>query len=350
MMRILERKAYYLIFAVSFYVLWFLFKFGGVPNFKQAILSTTIDVTLCMISLLAAVEFLLPKFIYRGAYYYFAGFYSLLIFISGSTIISLQLMLSGGSIFSYRANLIKHHEHFFYWFWSDLVFGSFFLVTFISLLGCSIRLAFDRIVAAKKMETLEKEKLVSELTMLKNQINPHFLFNALNTVYYKIDKSNTSARKILEQFSSLLRYQLYECNVPFVAIEKEIEFLSNYVEVQSQRLNGNCKIDCVGFDKVSGFVISPYLLIPLVENCFKHVSHLPGNSNFIQINCGCDDKWFWLSTENSIAKKKDESGSGIGLANIQKRLQLLYPEKHDLSIDQTDDCFRLTLKLEVSCN
>jgi LytS/YehU family sensor histidine kinase len=206
-------------------------------------------------------------------------------------------------------------------------------------------MALDRISTGKKMETLEKEKVIAELEMLKHQINPHFLFNALNTVYYKIDKSNTTARKILEQFSFLLRYQLYECNMPVVPVEKEIEFLSNYIELQRQRVNENLTIECLGFESVSGFSISPYLLVPLVENCFKHVSREGGHNNFVLIECGIDNNRFRFHTDNSVSGKHQEVKGGIGLVNIRKRLALTYPENHCLTINETADHFKVTLHL-----
>jgi two-component system, LytTR family, sensor kinase len=347
-MKIYKRKIYYLIFAVAFYILWFLYKLGGVSTFKLAIPSTAIDVIFSMITLYVTVEILLPRYIYREKYLQFSLTFLSLVLVLGSAIILSQLKLAGSSITSYSENISKYKQAFFYWFWSDLIFGSYFLVTFISLVGYSIRMAIDKSAAEKKMETLEKEKIMSELLMLKHQINPHFLFNALNTVYYKIDKSNTSARKIMEQFSSLLRYQLYECNVPAVPVDKEIEFLSNYIEVQRQRLNDDFKVECIGFNELTGFNIAPYLLIPLVENCFKHVSRVPGDNTYIMIECGTHDGWFRFKTKNSISNEKNAVYGGIGLSNIRKRLEIMYPEKHILSIEQNEDDFNLTLELMIA--
>ena len=169
---------------------------------------------------------------------------------------------------------------------------------------------------------LEKQRLSSELLLLKHQINPHFLFNALNTVYYKIDKSNLAARKILEQFSSLLRYQLYECNMPTVLVENEMAFLQNYIEVQAQRLNGEVNIICRGFKDVKGCQISPYLLIPLVENCFKHVSASEQNSHIL-IECGLEGHSFWLYAENTAGNPGDRMFSNdTGFARF--RYDLLF--------------------------
>src|SRR5471030_3417288 len=133
------------------------------PDFKQAIPSTAIDVIFSVIALFITVKILLPKYIYKEKYLVFSIMFLVLVLFFGSIIILSQLKLLGSSVFSYKKNIVKYYEHFFYWFWSDLIFGSYFLVTFISLLGCSIRLAFDRVIEGKKMETLEKEKLLSEL-------------------------------------------------------------------------------------------------------------------------------------------------------------------------------------------
>jgi two-component system LytT family sensor kinase len=345
-MRIYRKKVYYLGFAIGFYILWFLFKLGGMPDFKQAIPSTAIDVAISLLCLYLNVEYLLPRLVYKRKYGYFILLFILMILSAGSVLVLAQLKLMGSSVFSYRRNIQKYQEHFFYWFWSDLIFGSYFLVAFISFAGGAIRLVFDRIISEREMEVLKNQKMSSELMMLKHQINPHFLFNALNTIYYKIDKSNLTARKILEQFSSLLRYQLYECNVPAVLVEKEMEFLQHYIEVQAQRLNGGISITCRGLKDVKGFEISPYLLVPLVENCFKHVSASEPNSHIL-IECGVKEHFFWLYTENSSTSEMGKNDNGIGLANISKRLGIIYPEKHILRIDNQNNLFKVKLELNV---
>src|SRR5258708_1669349 len=246
MIRNRRRATYYLLFTVFFSILWFLFKLGGIPDFKQAIPSSVIDVSICLASLLIAVEFLLPKYAYRNKYFRFFISFLLLILLAGSCIILAQLALIGSSIFSYKKMVAKYQNHYIYWFWSDLVFGSYFLVAFIATAGCSIRLAVDRLVAERKVEAFGKEKIRAELDALKDQINPHFLFNALNTIYYQIDKTNLDARKTLEQFSSLLRYQLYECGHNEVPIECEAEFILNYIDLQRRRFHGTCKIESAG--------------------------------------------------------------------------------------------------------
>jgi two-component system, LytTR family, sensor kinase len=344
-----RRVTNYLLFTIFFSILWFLFKLGGIPDFKQAIPSSMIDVTICVAALLISSEYLLTKYVYRKKYFrFFVSFLSLILF-AGSGIILAQLALMGTSIFSYPKMVAKYRNHYVYWFWSDLVFGSYFLVAFISTAGCSIRLAFDRLVAERKAEEIGKEKIRAELDSLKNQINPHFLFNALNTIYYQIDKTNLDARKILEQFSSLLRYQLYECGNNEVPIEREAEFLSNYIDLQRSRFAGTCKIESAGLSQIKGFSIPPYLLSPLIENCFKHVSGAPGSESFIDIKCLYKDDWFSLEATNSVSGKLGKAAGGIGLNNVRKRLALSYPDNaYTLAIHDDVDIFKLELKLKVS--
>lgn len=241
--------------------------------------------------------------------------------------------------------LIKQPQHFFYWFWSDLILGSYFLVFFISATGAAIRLSFDRLTQYNKAKQLEAEKASSELELLKEQINPHFLFNALNTIYYKIDRSNTSGRETLQRFSSMLRYQLYDCDKPFVEIENELSFIKSYIELQRERLNKNYTINYRGLDDVKNITISPFLLLPMVENCFKHVSDYPVRENIITIDCIFRDSIFLFRTCNTITPKTDLKTEGIGLVNVKRRLQLIYPGMHELIITETPDTFEAILKL-----
>ena len=134
------------------------------------------------------------------------------------------------------------------------------------------KLMLDRLQIQRYTEAVEREKIMNELNFLKEQINPHFLFNSLNSIYFQIDKSNIAARKTLMGLSEMLRYQLYECNAPQIPIDKEIAYLHNYMELQKLRLNTNYTIRFQAQPNVKDFAIAPLLIIPLLENAFKYVS------------------------------------------------------------------------------
>jgi two-component system, LytTR family, sensor kinase len=195
---------------------------------------------------------------------------------------------------------------------------------------------------------IEIEKLNTELDYLKAQINPHFLFNSINTIYFQIDKQNTTARETLSSFSEMLRYQLYECNGHDVDIEKEISYLKNYVDLQRHRKDENYKI-VFDHQDVKGFRIAPLLLIPFVENAFKHVSHF-SSGNEIAIRLHRENGSFIMNVRNTCdnASVKSSSDSGIGLKNASRRLELLYPLRHSLSITNESKAFEVNLELKLT--
>jgi LytS/YehU family sensor histidine kinase len=213
--------------------------------------------------------------------------------------------------------------------------------------GFAIRLSFDRIIAAREMETMEKERSKAELEMLKNQINPHFLFNALNTIYYKIERTNAPARLMVERFSSLLRYQLYECNVAEVEIEKELKFISGYIELQKERLSQNVTVEANGLKSMKSFFVAPFILMPLVENCFKHVSQYKDKANIIAFNGELNEGWFCFKTVNTVEPPTGTDKTGIGLSNVKKRLDLIYPGKYSLTAENDNEFFSVLLKIKI---
>lgn len=195
---------------------------------------------------------------------------------------------------------------------------------------------------------IEVEKLNTELDYLKAQINPHFLFNSINTIYFQIDKKNTVARDTLSAFSEMLRYQLYECNGKEIPIEKEINYLRNYVDLQRHRKDDNYTITFAA-NESKGFAIAPLLLIPFIENAFKYVSHFP-SANQIRIDLRRNDGYFSLNVFNTRDKSvvNQTEAHGIGLKNVKRRLELLYPNRHELKITDLPESFEIDLKIKLS--
>ena len=194
---------------------------------------------------------------------------------------------------------------------------------------------------------MELEKVTSELEYLKAQINPHFVFNSINAIYFQIDKENVAARESLSVFSDMLRYQLYECNGTEISIEKELLYLKNYIAMQRMRKDEHYTISFSAGEQVKGFNISPLLIIPFVENAFKYVSHHP-DKNEIRIGIDKHENQLRLSVFNTKENKATvNSYAGIGLKNVQRRLELLYKDRHTLAIDNRPDAFEVNLSLQV---
>jgi sensor histidine kinase YesM len=196
----------------------------------------------------------------------------------------------------------------------------------------------------QRHQALEREKLRMELDYLKNQLNPHFLFNALNNIYFQIKKDPDAAAESLAGFSDLLRYQLYESDKAMVPLEREFEYIEQYVRVARLRFTDSLDLQVFLPGQADGYRIPPLLLLPLVENAFKYVRRRDG---LIAIDAAVRESSLSFSVTNNYeapALPEGESG-GIGLFNLRRRLELLYPEGHHLQITRQKDLFSVHLKL-----
>lgn len=227
----------------------------------------------------------------------------------------------------------------------DNVIPHFFLV----IAGAAFKLMFDQLSLQKKIAELAKENAEAELNFLKSQINPHFLFNSLNSVYFLIDKNNPDARQALHKFSDMLRYQLYEANGEKIPIEKEVTYLRDYVHLQQLRKDENYKVQFNCSSDVKNFSIEPLLLIPFVENAFKHISHKTDGNNFVKLDLSRSNGYFVFAVENSHEKGifTTEKHGGIGMNNVKRRLELLYPGSHQLKVDDEANTFKINLVLKI---
>ena len=199
------------------------------------------------------------------------------------------------------------------------------------------------------MLVTNRQKAQNELLTLKAQINPHFLFNNLNTIYSLASNNDKRTKDVILQLSDYLRYVLYDTTNESIPLEKEVEIIRKYVDLQKERVNPSItQIELTIEGNFENTNISPLLLLPLAENCFKHgIGKKPGK---IQINIGFNGKQLIFTTENAIAlreKTGDDISGGIGLKNVENRLNLLYPNRHSLYFEEVDGVFRLELKIEL---
>jgi LytS/YehU family sensor histidine kinase len=219
---------------------------------------------------------------------------------------------------------------------------------FLVIAGAAIKLMVDYSKLQQRMAETAKEKAEAELNFLKSQINPHFLFNSLNSVYFLIDKNNTEARNSLHKFSDMLRYQLYELNGAKIPVEREVTYLKDYVDLQKLRKDEHYSVEFNSSPDVKGFSIEPLLLVPFVENAFKHISHHTSKNNFVKLSLHRENGHFTFTAENSKESgKTTEIHGGIGLVNVKRRLELLYPGKHSLDIRDEKDLYKVALTLKL---
>ncbi|ADV51342.1 signal transduction histidine kinase, LytS [Cellulophaga algicola DSM 14237] len=203
----------------------------------------------------------------------------------------------------------------------------------------------------KEEETIKNnnERLATELKLLKSQINPHFLFNTLNNIYALSAISATKTQESISYLANMLRYVLYDCEQAFVPLSKEISYIENYIKLFTTKSSKTYPISTTYEIEVKGVLIAPMLIIPFVENAFKHSNIEKVDNTFLTIKVTSKENQIYFEVENSksiTVEIKDEVG-GIGLENVKKRLAILYPDKHELIIQDLPESFKVSLKLSL---
>ncbi len=198
-----------------------------------------------------------------------------------------------------------------------------------------------------QLEKITNDQLQTELKFLKAQYHPHFLFNALNTIYFQMDEDTAAAKKSVEKFSELLRYQLYDQNAT-VPVSQEIHYLKNFIQLAQTRSSEKLQLQTHFDDHLDGQQVYPLLFLPLVENAFKYV----GGDYHLEISVAVQDNRIEVQVDNSIptdipaVNVTGEARKGIGLENLKRRLELLYPGKHTFTTAKTPESFTAALTLQ----
>lgn len=215
------------------------------------------------------------------------------------------------------------------------------LVTSIS----SVLIAFQQLNTKEKLVRVEKEKVHSQLNYLRSQTNPHFLFNVLNNIHFLIRRDQDKASDTLLKLSDLLRYQLYETDVEFVPLEKEIEHIQNYIELEKMRIGDTLLFKELFDVQATGLKVPPFLLLPPVENAFKHSEH--ADNRQITFELSATENTLLFKTKNTLGTVNNTGVGGLGLQNLRYRLELIYPEKHQFETEQTETHYLTILKINL---
>jgi len=239
-----------------------------------------------------------------------------------------------------------------------LYFGKEFLTIFSVFLTSNlfmggVLIGIKSMIDKSRQQKLEKERkqesLLSELSYLKAQVNPHFLFNTINSVYVLIKMNPDKAADMLIKLSDLLRSQLYDFSTDKITIEEEINYLENYIELEKLRRAHRVNVNFEKEGLLKGFSLPPLLMIPFLENCFKHLSSNTNRSNEVKIKMIRDFHKLRVEFSNTFdGQSEPQKEGGIGLANVRRRLDLLFPDKHQLEINRTDELFIVNLELDLS--
>ncbi|MFT0713745.1 sensor histidine kinase [Flagellimonas lutimaris] len=323
-----------LLFQIVLHVLVLLF-FSFNRNTGSIVLHRAIFLLFYSIATLGITYYLMPKYLYKKKYWQFFLGTALLVVV----IITIEELVLEPIIFPGTRR------------------GDTFPGVYISLLGIlpvmfilsGCKFGWDALQKQAQIDELETTIQESELQFLRSQINPHFLFNNLNNLYsYALQESPKTPEIILEM-SGVLRYMLYESKEQFVPLKKELEQLGNFIRLYKLQIEDRGEVH-FDVEKIDGdFKIAPLILIVFIENAFKHSQS--GQSSDIKIDISVKLK---NTTLEFICENNYESGfsldsvaKGIGLKNVKKRLELLYPKKHILQIEEADNSYKVYLKLEL---
>jgi two-component system LytT family sensor kinase len=203
----------------------------------------------------------------------------------------------------------------------------------------------------QRVQNLLQEKAVAELELLKSQVQPHFIFNALNNIYSTALTKSPEAAKQIAHLSDFLNYNLHESKQNTVSLASEILYIKNYIELQKSRYENKLDAAINIYDEINDLSIAPLLLLPLVENSFKHGIENAIKQSWIRVDVSRQDDHFSIKIENSMEEKKQPAtvkNGGIGLKNVQKRLQLIYPDQHEFKIIEESHSFLVVLKIPIA--
>lgn len=294
--------------------------------------------------------YLLPKYFKQKRF--FAYFLWLTIISIFSVLLIILLNYGFQKIFSsyqFDSHSISNHKHFTLFYFSHLILSqsAFLVLTFlffmmeewIKLQGLTI-----------KIQEIEGQKTKSELQALKAQINPHFLFNTLNNIYSHSLETSPKISGMIMKLSELMSYILYECHEERVDIRNELNFIRNYIELEKLRFEDLLQVELEISERDSHQKIVPLIFIAFVENAFKHVGHKEKNKQYVRVKIEINPGQILFKVVNSVSGETRAvvKESGIGIENVRKRLELLYPNNHTLNISKTEEEFKVELTINLN--
>ena len=308
-----------------------------IQDFMEYFAKNFLYVVVFHITIIGAVyfnlKFLLVRFLNRNHY---------IKFLIGIIILLPVAAIANYSIFNFFIDKLFPSLYYISYFkiWELVLIFKVYLV--ISILVFLVMQYLEVLVA-------KRDAARNELSALKAQINPHFLFNNLNTIYSMASKKDERTADVVLKLSDFLRYVLYDTSSETIPLEKEVGIIQTYVDLQKERVNPEItQVVLTTEGNFNDVNVAPLLLLPLAENCFKH--GIGKGNGTILITIGYDGKQLHFRTENKVAlgeKTNVEENGGIGISNVEKRLHLIYPENHSLKYSEGNGVFRLEMKIDL---
>lgn len=326
-------------------LLFFTYFFGAESsNFNDTLLFSIFLMPITIATTYVSIYKLIPDYLIPKRYFLFTLYTFYTLILSGYLImvsIFFSLVYLAGFDYSHMNPVTRN---------IILVTSGVYSIVILASAYKLLQLNLKHSEKTKKLQTkiLETQLKLKEqeLQYLKMQIHPHFLFNTLNTMYgFALKKADETPEMILK-LSNLLDYLLYQVDKPFVGLTEEIEHIKDYIELEKMRFNETLRVEFKTRNISEELKIAPMILLPFVENSFKHGTINKGKLD-IKINLECKEQILYFHIENTHKKVNEDSKKGIGLENIRKRLNLLYKDKYILNIQNQGGIFKVDLQLNL---
>ncbi|WP_245586391.1 sensor histidine kinase [Olivibacter sitiensis] len=347
-----------------FWLLWFVFQlllysFSPSPALQQQpflhrLIITSPETLMYMIpSLFLAYTLMylvIPKLILPGKYVWATLSAVLLVFLTAALSAALSMTVIDYIRHRYADNISplvagEPHPAFYVRFGVAMLAGLRGSIT-VGGVAAAIKLMkcfYERQQAAL---LLEREKANAELQMLKAQLHPHFLFNTLNNIYSFTQEVSEKASDMIMGLSQILRYILYDCNKPLVPLDRELKMIGDYLNLETKRYDYGLEM-AVQLPKSTNYLIAPLMLLPFVENAFKHGASQMTEKPWLSLTVTVTDNQLSMKLINGKPADTNHITPGISIANVRKRLELLYPDQHELLIDEEDEMYIVNLKVTL---
>lgn len=330
---------------VLFWLGYMAIKLGVVEYFRQdfllVVFAEVVSLPLKMLVLYFLIYLLIPKFLLQRKYFSFG-----LILMGSVFVIAMLRRLT--DVYIIYPVIILYGDEVEFWNLSNALRNLIYIYPVVGL-GTAIHLMTHWIRDYHQALKLKKEKLEAELKFLKAQVHPHFLFNTINNIYsLALDKSD-QVPGALVKLSDLLSYMIYECNVERIALSKEVEMLESYIELEKLRYSKRLRLDFTVSGQMEGTFVAPLMLLPFVDNAFKHGPGEIVDETTIVIDLTIEKEQvkFFVRNDRREGLREGTLTSGIGLENVERRLKAEYPDKHELNIRELPTRYEVELTMNL---
>jgi len=310
---------------------------GILRDVDAAIMASGVNILGFSLLIYGHLLFLIPKYFERKKYGIYGMGLLLLLFLTSC----IRYYIGWGLVSIHSPQLEVYFTPSYF---GNMLFSGLFFI----MISIPLKLVNDWFKKQELEKELKTHQLEAELRFLKAQVNPHFLFNALNNIYALSFTESKKAPEMILKLSDMMSYMLYDCKSEKVKLTSEIAYLKNYIDLQQLKKDGEFNIDFKSEGHLSNVMITPMLFIPFFENAFKHGNLSDIKKGWLKSILTVEDKALDFMITNSLSTEEPKSKKGgIGLTNIRKRLALLFPDRHQLDIMKTDEVFSVHLKLHL---